>query len=246
MNKLAILAFGLLLFFSTMLWYLANGSLNEYLKSQVELQGHYYTGQTTTLALANFSPDTNITTFNQLHIKNLDNYQAQHVLIIDEVYAALSPQKNQHLLTTIDTITINKLTLNVEQKTNSDSNIEQLIHHIGLTLANDYPEIYPEISAKIYAEKNPQLNAEVYAQTHPQSGPLITHTKQNKKTSKPQPKIIVSMIKINTLELNTIINNSSNTTVKHDVTVEIVGDMEGFKTNQVGGELLLHLLKLAK
>ncbi len=60
MNKLAILAFTLFVFLSIMLWYLANGSLNEYIKSQIELQGHYYSGQKAGVILGDFS--TNFST----------------------------------------------------------------------------------------------------------------------------------------------------------------------------------------
>jgi len=246
LNKLGALAFALLLFFSTMLWYLANGSLNEYLKSQVELQGHYYSGQTTTLNLADFAADTGITTFNQLSLRNLNNYQVQHALIIDEAQVKLSANQSSHLLVTISKVSINKLILNIEKKSSDDSNIKKLIQNVTLKLAKDYPEFYPAISAKLYAENNPELSAEKYAQSHPQAGPIITHTKQKKKRGKPQQKIVISTIHIKTLELNTIQEGIINSTQKHDVNISAIGGKEGFEANQIGGEVLRHLLNLAK
>jgi len=246
LNKLAILAFTLLVFFSTMLWYLANGSLNEYLKSQVELQGYYYSGQTTTLDLAEFSPQTGITTFDQLNLTNLNNYQAQHVLVIDKAQVELSQNENSQLLLTISKVSINKLTLNLEQKPNEETNIEKLTQRIRLKLANDYPQLYPEISAKLYAENNPELSADKYAASHPQSGPMVEHTKQKKKRDKPQQKIIISAINIKTIELNTIENGVTNSITKHNVNISTVGNKEGFEKNQIGGEFLLRLLNLVK
>lgn len=228
-----------------MLWYLANGSLNEYLKSQVELQGHYYSGQNTTLAIADFSSNTGTAIFKQLSLANLNSFQAQHALIIDEVQAELSTKQSQHLLTEINKITINKLTLYIEHKADKTSNIEQIIDKISLTLAHDYPELYPEISAKIYAENNPELNAEKYAEKNPQTGPIVEHTKQKKKRGKPQQKIIISAIHINNLELNTRQPNATSSIQKHNVKINTIGGLEGLALNQIGGEILLHLLKLA-
>jgi len=229
-----------------MLWYLANSSLNEYLKSQVELQGYYYSGQTTTLDLANFSPNTGIATFNQLNLDNLKDYQAQHALVIDEALVELSPNQHSHLLITISKVSINKLTLNIEQNKNTNNNIEQLIEKITSTLATDYPETYPAISAKLYAKNNPELSAEKYAKNHPQAGPIIEHTKQKKKRGKPQQKIIISAIHIKTLELNTFQQGIISSTQKYNVNISAIGGKEGFETNQLGGEILLNLLSLVK
>ena len=228
-----------------MLWYLANGSLTDYLKSQIQLQGHYYSGQETTIASADYSADTGIAQFKQLNLANSSNYHTQYALIIDEARVEVSPQQPPYLVTQVNKITINNLSINIEQKLGSDSNINQLIEHISLKLANDYPEQYPAISAKIYAAKNPTLNAEQYAQNHPQAGPIIEHTSPKKKRGKPQPKIIILAISINTLTLNTIQGDDINTIQKHNVEITARGGSEGFVSNQLGGELLLTFLSLA-
>lgn len=245
LNKLAVLAFTLLLFFSTMLWYLANGSLNEYLKSQIELQGSYYTKQTTTLALANFSASNNSATFSQLHLQNKPNSQASHAIIIDQAYAELSVTPSQPLLTTIEKITIDTLIVNIEQKRGEKSNIEQLTNNISLILANDFPELYPAISAKIYAEKNPELNADAYAKKHLQAGAIVEHTKRKTSRSKPIQKIIINGFYINTLILNAISNGTAHSIKKHNIKLAAIGGSDGLVLNQLGGEVLLHLLQLA-
>jgi len=245
LNKLAVLAFTLLVTLSSMLWFLANGSLNEYINSQIELQGHYYSGQKTTVDLADFSSSTGSGEFKNLSLLNLSDYQAKHALIIDAAYIALLRQPTQPLLTTIKEITINKLTLNSETSSGKTSNINQLIEIVSSKLAHDYPELYPNISAKIYAKNNPQLNAEQYAQNNPQAGPIIEHTKPKKKRGKPQEKINISTVTITTVELNIINNGLAEKILLHDVKLTAIGGKQGIVTNQLGGEVLLALLNLA-
>lgn len=228
-----------------MLWYLASGSLNDYLKSQIQLQGHYYSGQETTVALADYSVNTGIAQFKQLNLANSSNYHTQYALIIDEAHVEVSPQQPPYLVTQVNKITINNLTLNIKHRAGSNSNIDQLIAHISLKLANDYPELYPAISAKIYAEKNPTLNAEQYVQNNPQAGAIIEHTAPKKKRGKPEQKIIISAITIKILTINTIQDDAIDTLQKHNINITAMGDSEGFVSNQLGGELLLTFLSLA-
>lgn len=245
MNKLAVLAFTLLVSLSTLLWFLANGSLNEYLKSQIELQGHYYTGQATNIDLADFASSIGTGEFKAFRLLNLNDHQTKHAVIVDVAHIALDKQPTQRLLTTVKAITINKLTLNIEKTSGKPSNIDQLIEKVSNQLAHDYPELYPNISAKIYAENNPQLNAEEYAQHNPQAGPIIVHTKAKKKRGKPQAKINISTIAINLVELNIIENGLAKTIPLHDVKLTAIGGKQGVISNQLGGEVLLALLSLA-
>ncbi|MCW8866020.1 MAG: hypothetical protein OQK09_09070 [Colwellia sp.] len=256
MNKLAVLAFTLLVFFSTMLWYLANGSLNEYLKSQIQLQGQYYTKQPTQLSLADFSTNNGFGTFRELTLGNPENYQTKYALIIDEASVKLaSPQatvtakktnafkENHTLLISVAQLTLNKLTLNIEQNTDQTNNRE-LIAQIKSQLAQDYPELYPEISAKLYAEQNPQLNAEAYAKSHPKSGPIVEHKQTKKKRGKAQTKINIQAITINTLIVNTTHNDTTDSVHFSNIQLSPIGGEQGIVTNQLGGELLIALLRL--
>jgi len=245
LNKLAVLAFTLLVILSSMLWFLANESLNEYFKSQIELQGDYYSGQKTTVDLAEFSSSTGTGKFTNLSLLNLHDHQAQPTIIIDEAQITLVRQPTQPLLTTVKEITINKLTLNSKTSSGKTSNIDQLIERITSKLALDYPELYPNISAKIYAKNNPQLNAEEYAQSNPQAGPIIEHTKAKKKRGKPQGKINISTITINTVELNIINNNLTKKILLNNINITAIGGKNGVVSNQLGGEVLLALLSLA-
>ena len=228
-----------------MLWFLANESLNEYINSQIQLQGHYYSDQKTTLDLADFSSSTGTGEFKNLSLLNLTNHQAEYAVVIDAAHIALLRQPTEPLLTTIQAITINKLTLNSETIPGKTSNIDQLIARISNKLAHDFPELYPDISAKIYAKNNPQLNAEEYAQNNPQAGPIIDHTKAKKKRGKPKEKINISTVTINTVELNIINNGLTKKTLIHNLKLTTIGGDQGIVINQLGGEVLLALLNLA-
>jgi len=246
LNKLAVLAFSILLLLSTILWYLANGSLNEYLKSQIELQGHYYSGQEASLLLAEFSDNTNSAQLNHLTLANLASYQAKNVLSVDQVFIELSAQQNSSLLTKIDKITLNKLIINIEENKEGVSNIEQLIQIISLTLAKDYPQSYPAISAKIYAQEHPELDAEQYAKNHPEVGVITEHTKAKKSRGKAKPKMMIAAFNIKELELNITKKGITQLVLKQNITVNNIGGTEGIEMNQIGGEILLNLLKLAQ
>jgi hypothetical protein len=243
LNKLAVVAFALLLFFSTMLWYLANNSLNEYLASQITLQGHYYTGQITTVTQADFSTNSGIATFKGIHLANIEHYQAKNAFTIDEISVELSPTQSQAKLTNIHKVTLNKLTLNIE-KTDQGTNIDKLIENITTKLAKDYPQQYPQISAKLYAENHPDLNAIEYAKKHPQAGPIVEHTESKKARGKPQQKIKIAAIHIKNLEINTIESGTTKTILKNNIKLSAIGEQGGLTLNQIGGEILLSLLNV--
>jgi len=251
-----------------MLWYLADGSLNEYLKSQVQLQGKYYSKQETQLAIADFSSSTGLGFFNEIAITNLDGYQTKYALTIDRVDIKLAPVHSINttqdsfsfntpspfkdtpvLITNITQLTINKLTLNIEQgkgKNKDTNNINELMAQVKNQLAQDYPELYPEISVKHYAEKHPTLNAEVYAKNHPQSGPIIEHTQAKKKRGKEQNKIKIQAINIKLLTLNFINNGVIKTQQVSNLQLPSIGGEQGIVTDQLGGKLLLALFTLSK
>jgi len=249
-----------------MLWYLADGSLNEYLKSQIQLQGKYYSTQETKLAIADFSSSTGLGVFNEITMANPDGYQEKYALTIDRVDIKLAPVHSINTtqdsssfnnpspfkdtpvsMTNIAQLTINKLTLNIEQGKNKDiSNINELMAQVKNKLAQDYPELYPEISVKRYAEKHPTLNAEVYAKNHPQSGPIIEHTQAKKKRGKEQGKIKIQAINIKLLTLNTINNGIIKTQQMSNLQLPSIGGEQGIVTDQLGGKLLLALFALSK
>ena len=265
MNKLAILAFSLLIFFSTMSWYLANGSLNEYLKSQVLLQSQYYSGQQTLLLNANYTADKGQTTLEQLSLSNLNGFSQPQLLTLDKVTAQLAQVASTQLnspsiqnknisVINIEKITLSKLHVWSEHTIDGKNNLEELVKQVSKQLALDYPALYPNISAKLYAKEHPELDASediAYLEKQTGSQPVETNkaviaakeAKQKKLLlGKAQTRALISSIVIQDLKLTTIKNNKSITKSFSNIELGQIGDENGLDTNQLGGELLRVLL----
>jgi hypothetical protein len=258
-----------------MLWYLADGSLNDYLKSQVALQGNYYSGQPTTIAQANFVSNTGLLTFEQLALANISSEQ-KNTLSIDQILVQLAPaqasplpQKKmtdiskevQHI--TVEQITINKLRFNIthalkQSNVNTLTNLAQLQHYVSQKLATDYPALYPDIAAKIYAEKHPELNAELVETTsektikmsQAETNPAIIESKATKHKKrllgKAATRITILAFTVKSFEISKttddgehIVENFSN------IALPVIGQEHGLASNQVGGEILRLLLYTA-
>lgn len=274
MNKLAVLAFTLLLMLSAMSWFLAKSSVNDYLKSQTILQGHYYSGQQTSVDQAIFSAEKNTATFLRLTLANLAGYMSENALIIDAVNVTLTSPKDtsqpQELkdglrtsqIVTLSQVTLNTVTINIEQNEDNVSNLSTLLSLVTLQLAKDYPALYPELAAKLYAEKNPDLNAELITQqnTEKTTQPLtdvppvkeeinkaILASKEDKRRKKllgkAQTRIAIQAVEIKNLVLNITNNGKSQTYEFHHLPLGKIGGSNGLASNQVGGELLRLILE---
>ena len=275
MNKLAVLAFALLLFFSTMMWYLANGSLNDYLKSQVLLQSQYYSAQPSQLLSANFSNASGITTFTQFSLNNINGLAQPHVLTIQKISAQLAQVPTQQLdapsiqKKTTTLIHIQELRLShvkvwsetSGENTKNETNLTLLFKQISTQLAIDYPALYPQISAELYAQKYPDRNEELILETtdinktekyiETNQAIIASNTAKQKKRilGKATTRIKISNVIIDDLTLTVIKNNQgsnednkkSTKNIKH-ISLGSFGDNEGLASNQIGGELLKQLL----
>ncbi len=263
LNKLAILAFALLIFFSTMLWYLANGSLNEYLKSQVLLQSQYYSGQKATLLNAEYSTDDGATYFNELTLTNLDGLSAPLILSVGQVTAQLaqtptsqlnspSIQKKTITIVTIEKLMISNLEAWSEITLSGEENLELLAQNITMQLASDYPALYPEISAKIYAAQHPELNEKlaleklIEHETKRETNQAVIQAnavKQKKRLlGKAQTRIIISSAIINNAKLTRIDKGQSTKIHFKNIELGSFGGEHGLDSNQLGGELLKAIL----
>ncbi len=265
MNKLAVLAFSLLIFFSTMSWYLANGSLNEYLKSQVLLQSQYYSGQQALLLNANYAEDKGQTTLEQLSLSNLNGYSQPQLLTLDKVTAQLAQVASTQLnspslhnkniaVINIEKLTLSKLHVWSEHTIDSKNNLEELVKQVSKQLALDYPALYPSISAELYAKEHPELDASediAYLEKQKSNQPVAVNkaviaaneAKQKKRLlGKAQTRALISSIVIEELSLTIIKNNKSITKNFSNIELGQIGDENGLDTKQLGGELLRVLL----
>lgn len=260
-----MLAFALLLFFSTMLWYLANGSLNDYLRSQVILQSHYYSDQQTELLSADFSSNNGITIFQQLSLNNIDGLTQPKVLTIDRISAQLaknhtrqldspSIQKKTTTLVHIQELRLSNLNAWSEVTQTGSTNLEVLFNTTKTKLATDYPALYPKISAENYAKKYPERN-EVLALAALDTNPVVKmvetnqaiiaskEAKQKKRLlGKAQTRIKITAVIIENLSLTIMKNNIKTTKEFKNISLGSFGNKNGLESNQLGGELLKQVL----
>lgn len=288
MNKLAVLAFSILVGLSALSWYLAKGSLNDYLKSQVTLQGQYYSGQQTSVNFAILNEANGQTTVEQLYLTNLNGYQAPYVLTVDKVHTRMAnpadssePQTLKDGLRTSQIITlanvsIETLTVFIEAQANQadalntklelklTNNIEQLLQKITKQLASDYPVLYPEVAAKLYAEQHPELNAQLILEASSEESNNIVDAiasaeannqavitakaekKRKQRLGKAQTRIAIQQLNVEKFIIKTVKQGQTKTIQFNDVNFGALSDANGLASNQVGGEILRLLLSKAQ
>ena len=251
-----------------MMWYLANGSLNDYLKSQVILQSEYYSSQQATLLNANFSNNTGITRFTDFSLNNIDGLTQSQLLIVDNISAQLavvpthqldapSIQKKTTTIVHVEELRFGNLQAWSEVLKSSsagETNIDVLFKKISTQLASDYPALYPKISAELYAKMYPERSETLALEdfdTKQRVQEIETNqaiiasnaAKQKKRLlGKAQTRVIITSVIIEQLKLTIIKDNKAVT--KHLKNVELgrFGDENGLASNQLGGELLKRIL----
>lgn len=268
MNKLAVLALALLLFFSTMLWYLANGSLNDYLKSQVILQSQYYSDQEATLLKADFSNNTGVTQFTGFSLSNINGLTQPILFKADKISAQLaavpshlldspSIQKKTTTIVHIKELRLGSLHAWSEQinpSETSKTNLEELFKQVSTKLAMDYPALYPQISAELYAKMYPERSEKLAledAEISTKAPQIETNkailaskeAKQKKRLlGKALTRVTISSVIIEDLTLTIIRDNKTLTKNVKDIQLGSFGDENGLDSNQLGGEILKQIL----
>ena len=268
MNKLAVLAFALLLFFSTMLWYLANSSLNDYLKSQVILQSNYYSSQEAKLLSASYSDTTGITHFTDFSLSNIvgsiqplllraDNINAQLAKVPTRQLNSPSIQKKTTTIVHVEELRLGSLQAwsEVIKKNNSSrTNLQVLLDQVNTKLATDYPALYPQISAELYAKRYPERSEELALEaleTKPneqavennQAVIASNEAKQKKRLlGKAITRVKISSVIIDELTLSVIHETKTQTKQFKNIQLGSFGNENGLESNQMGGELLKQIL----
>jgi len=251
-----------------MLWYLANGSLNDYLKSQVLLQSEYYSSQPATLLSADFSNNTGITTFTNFSLANIDGLTQPQLFNVDNIsvqlaelatsqFDAPSVAKKTSTLVHVKELRFGNLhawSEVVKSNEKDKSNIEILFEKVRTTLAKDYPALYPQISAEFYAKMYPErseklaledLDIQQRVQEVETNRAIIAskEAKQKKRLlGKALTRVTISSVIIDELTLTIIKDNKILTKNVKDIQLGSFGDENGLDSNQLGGELLKQIL----
>lgn len=269
MNKLAVLAFAILLFLSTMLWYLANGSLNDYLKSQVLLQSHYYSGQNAQLLSADFSTNTGITTFSNFSVANIEGLTQPQLFKVDNISVQLAelatsqfdaPSVAKKTTTLVHVKQLRFSNLHAWSEIDKISatgktNIEVLIKKVETQLATDYPALYPQLSAELYAKMYPERSEELalenidtsreVAEIETNKAVIASNAAKQKRRllGKALTRVRISSVLIEKLTLTIVKDNKVMSKQFDNIELGSIGNEDGLDSNQLGGELLKLLLK---
>ncbi len=228
MNKLAVLAFSLLLFFGAMLWYLADGSLNDFIKGQVVLQGNYYTGQTTNVNDVNFNQasGTGILQGLTLSSKTSNNPNQQPTILnIDTAKITFNSNTLNSELIKIKNIEIDSLEVWLtEQEGHSPTanNLVQLQQHIAAQLLTIIPEVKPSLPKPSYVKDD---------------------GKGKKSRGKVPTKIKINAVFIHELTLNVQQGDTIVQSKHHSIRFANIGANDGIITNQLAAILLNNILK---
>lgn len=251
-----------------MLWYLANGSLNEYLKSQVILQSQYYSAQEATLLNADFSNNTGVTQFTDFSLSNISGLTQPILFKADKITAQLaavpshqlnspSIQKKTTTIVHLKELRLGSLHAWSEQLKSSETsktNLEELFKKISTKLAMDYPALYPQISAELYAKMYPERSEKLaledsktsteVQQTETNKAILASNEAKQKKRllGKALTRVTIGTVIIDDLTLTIIRDNKTHTKNLKDIQLGSFGDENGLDSNQLGGELLKQIL----
>ncbi len=251
-----------------MLWYLADGSLNDYLKSQVLLQSEYYTGYPASLQVANYESHTGIAVFEQFTLKNKPGLFPAELLNIDNIKVTLTNNPIKQLstasianktttLVNLESLQLGRVKIWVSSAANNATSLNQQQTFIINKLAKDFPALYPKVSAKLYAQKYPERSEqlalqsmEVKAQaTTTEKNQAVIIAKQNKQQKrllgKAQTRLTISAISIEQLSVYTIVQGTTNVEHFTNISLGSLGGEHGLASNQLGGELLNRLMTKA-
>jgi len=130
-NKLAPLILIILLACGGSLWFLANGSLNDYVKQQIEVTGSKLTVQKVTVANVDIRLSEGAGTINGFTITNPSSYSFPNLFSLETITLDINLQSLTDDPIVIDAIIINSPQAFVEFTKNGQSNIKDVLDAIN-------------------------------------------------------------------------------------------------------------------
>ncbi|MFT5757519.1 MAG: hypothetical protein ACI9LM_002254 [Alteromonadaceae bacterium] len=131
MNKLASLIIIILLACGGALWFLANGSLNDYIKQQIQTVGSNLTAQTVTVANVDIRLSEGAGTINKFTITNPSHYSYPHLFSLETITLDINLKSLTDTPIIIDAIIIDSPQAFVEITQNGSSNIQDVLDAIN-------------------------------------------------------------------------------------------------------------------
>lgn len=130
MNKLAVFAVSLLLFFGAMLWYLAASDWNSFIKSQIEIHGSHLTGQTVSVDSVDLKLTEGFGGIYGLNVSNPPQYQQKQALSLGEISLDVDVKSVTSSPIVIEDITVSAAQSSVEFDKEGNNNIQDLLDTI--------------------------------------------------------------------------------------------------------------------
>ena len=155
MNKLATLAITILLICGGALWFLASGSLNEFIKEQIQIIGHETTKQKVLVGNVDIQLKKGSGTITDIVLYNPAGYSYPHVFSLGKVGLDINIESLTKEPIVIDEIIIEKPQAFVEFNKKGGSNIKELLDIIkeNTTKSTEEPSTSNKEQPKIRIEK---------------------------------------------------------------------------------------------
>ena len=139
MNKLAILALSLLLFFGGTLWYLANSELNVNIQARIVQVGEYYTEQKVDIDKVKIDLKKGAGEIYGLKLYNPSDYQETYTLTIERLIFKFDPKSLNAKVININGIELNGSKFYIESMNNNNkikvTNFEELYQLLNSKIA---------------------------------------------------------------------------------------------------------------
>ena len=166
MNKLSALILIILLACGGALWFVANGSLNDYIKQQIEVTGSSLTAQTVTVENVDIRLSTGAGTINGFTITNPSNYNYSHLFSLETITLDINLKSLTDDPIVIDEIIIDSPQAFVEFTKNGQSNIKEVLDAINKNIPKSSSTNESAPSKSEQTEPNIRVNKLILAGTN--------------------------------------------------------------------------------
>ncbi|WP_286269901.1 DUF748 domain-containing protein [Thalassotalea hakodatensis] len=130
------------------LWFIAGGSLNEYVKTQIETVGHQVTEQNVTVNQVDIQLAKGAGSIYGLNLPNPSQYNYPNAFTLDEITLDINIESLIEEPIVLDAIVIQKPEAFVEFTKEGNANIKELIDTIGKNLPKSQAEEAPSTKAE--------------------------------------------------------------------------------------------------
>ena len=166
MNKLAAFVFIILLFCGAALWFLASGSLNDFIKQQIETQGSKITKQTVRVKNVNMELVKGSGAINGFSLSNPEKYKYSHAFSFETILLDINIKSLAEDPIVIDEIRINNPQAFVELTQSGTANLSDILKEIEKNLPQSEAEAPQKTEESNQAEPNIRVSKLILSSTN--------------------------------------------------------------------------------